>query len=374
MKRRILPLSLFTASLIVVYACSSDETPATPTPEPVPGEEGGPPTPIDGSIPDKDSSVPDTGKADTSVPASSNPIEGIAMPAAVAALDNVYTEGPQWFGDGLYYSEAKADGFLLKLTPPATVAQMRTVVTPGTVPLGNTYNEKTMKLLTLEVNATTNGAQIVSTDTTGAPPRVGTPLVLTTDAGTAPTFDSPNDLVVRKTDGTIYITDPSYQAQQGGTVTTNHLWRIKPVTNEVFETQLAGRPNGIALSPNDSILYVSFTEPFGNPPPPPTVMKYPVNADGSLGAATQLISLPPGGVQAVNSLADGLAVDSAGNVYVAVRNGVEVIKPDGTKWGKIPTTKEINGLAFGGADKKTLFMTSRTGMMTVTLKVAGLVQ
>jgi gluconolactonase len=369
---------LVIASAIVAYACSSED-PATPTPDPTPPSEGGPPVDLDGSKPiTPDGSIPDSSNPDTFVPPSGNPIEGIAAPVVI--LNNIYTEGPQWAVDGLYYSEFKPDGFLIKYVP--TVAQgltnpqvVRPVLTAGSSPLGTTLNEKNNKLLTIEVSNGTPGAQLVETETAGIfLTRPGTPLVLTTDAGVAPTFDSPNDVVVRKSDGTIYLTDPSYQAGAG--VTTNHLWRIKPVTNEVFEIQLPGRPNGIALSPTSTILYVSFTDP--DLLAAPTVMKFPVAADGSiaLATATKLADVLPAGDPDVNSVADGIAVDSSGNVYVAVRTGVEVFKPDGTKWGKIPTTggKVINGIAFGGADKKTLFMTSATGLLSVTVKLAGLVQ
>ena len=378
MKRRILPLSLIVASAIIGYACSS-ETPANPTPDPTPPVEGGSPVDVDGSKPveTKDGSVTDAPPGDTFVPPSGNPIDGIAAPVVV--LNNIYVEGPQWAGDGLYYSEAKPDGFLLRYVPTAAMSVtnpqvVRPVVTAGSTPLGTTLNEKNMKLLTLEVNNGTPGAQLVETATTGIfLTRPGTPLVLTVDGGAAPAFDSPNDAVVRKADGTIYVTDPSYQAGAG--VTTNHIWRIKPITNEAIELQIPGRPNGIALSPNDSILYVSFTDP--DLLAPPMIMKFPVAADGSISMtnATKLADLLPGGDQDVNSLADGLAVDSSGNIYVAVRTGVEVLKPDGSKWGKIPTgAKVINGIAFGGADKKTLFMTSSTGLLSVSVKVAGLVQ
>lgn len=368
MKRRLLPLALIVASGII-YACSSDSDDGPPAPDTTP--EGG--SAPDTSTNDPDTSTPDTSTADVFVPPTGNPIEGVAAPVAVAILNDVYTEGPQWFGDGLYFTEAKPDGHLVKLTLPNTTAEVRSVVTAGSIPLGTTLNEKTGKLLTIEVNNGTSGAQLVETPTAGTLPRVGVPLVLVADSGTV-AFDSPNDLVVRKSDGTIYLTDPSYQAEPGGAVTTNHLWRVKPTTNEVFETKIEGRPNGIALSPNDSILYVSFTDPAGNPAPPPPVMKYTVAADGSLGAAAKFVDIAPGGGQGVNSLADGIAVDVSGNVYVAVRSGVDVFKPDGAKWGHIPSAKVINGLAFGGADKKTLFMTSDKGLFTVTVKIAGLAQ
>jgi len=381
MKRRILPLSLIVASALVAYACSSESTDPPPANDAGPLDETGTPIPPDGSIPvtdgGGDGAIKDTGTGDTAIPANGNPIEGIAAPVAVAILNNLYVEGPQWFTNGLYFSEYAPGGALVKLTLPGTVVRVRNAAA-GTIPLGTTYDAKAQTLLTIETNDGTSGATLVRMPTTGSatitlgaedPPRVGTPIVLTTDAGTPPMFESPNDLVVRKTDGTIYITDPGYQT----TPATNHIWRVKPGTNEVFDTEAPGRPNGIALSPNDSILYVSFTNPTGDVAP--TVMKYPVvAATGALGVPTKLADIAPGGTQAVNSAADGIAVDTSGNIYVATKTGVEVFKPDGTKWGKINTTKVINGVAFAGADLKTLFMSSDTGGFTVTVKIAGINQ
>jgi gluconolactonase len=363
MKRKLLPFVMIAGSLAAVYACSSSSDSTPPTTNTNPEASTQPDTST--TTTDLDSgTAADTSKADTSTPdaaVSDNPLDGIAAPTAVAAVGTIYTEGPQWVGDGLYFVEAKVDGTLIKLTPPSTVDVVRSVVTAGTIPLGTTLDEKTNTLVTLEVANGAQGGKIVRTPVTGVLPRTGTPISL--DAGVA--FDSPNDVVARKTDGTLYITDPGYQGGAG--VVTNHIWRVKPTTNDVTELQVAGRPNGIGLSPDEKTLYVSFTEPAA---PPPVVTKYVVNVDGSLGAATKFCEVTPN-----DSTADGLAVDSKGNVYVAVKNGVDVFKPDGlSKWGHITTAKIINGLAFGGADKKTLFMTSDTGMLTVTVKIAGQVQ
>ena len=77
---------------------------------------------------------------------------------------------------------------------------------------------------------------------------------------------------------------------------------------------------------------MSFTDPAALPP---AIMKYPVALDGTLGAGTPFANVPPN-----DSSADGLAMDSKGNVYVAVKNGVDVFKPDGLSlWGHITTTK-----------------------------------
>ena len=360
MNRRILPFSLVVCGAILAYACSSKDS-TDPTPNPVP--EGGSTT--DGPKPEDDSgTLPDGAKTDGAIP-SGNPIEGIANPADIPVFNNppLSTEGPVWRTDRLYFSAPVAiDGKFVKLALPNTPTEVRGI-TPGNVPIGNAFDKKTNTFVSCEVTPG-GGGLLVRTPAAGG---VGTPITLTFDGG-VPLFDSPNDLVVRA-DGTIFVTDPGYQ---GAPLNNNHIWRVRPtgvggVTADIFETNVVGRPNGIALSPDEKTLYVSFTEPDALALP--MIMKYPVAAsDGALGVATKFADVGP-----LTSDLDGLAVDTAGNVYAAVKNGVEVFKADGTKWpNRITTTKQINGLAFGGADKKTLFMTSFTGMLQVTVKIAGI--
>jgi len=174
-------------------------------------------------------------------------------------------------------------------------------------------------------------------------------------------WDKPNDVVARKTDGLLFVTDPAYQS--AGLV--NHVYRVNPQSGEVFTlvTVTQGEhPDGIALSPNSMTLYVGFA----NGIPKPFINKYPLAANGTLGTAAKFAELDP------NSEPGGLGVDTAGNVYAATATGIEVFKPDGSKWGKIAVPKKCTGVAFGGADRKTLYITTEQGLYEVAgLKVAG---
>lgn len=386
MNRRLLPFAFAFAPAVLAYACSSSDDGGGGTDTDAGTTETGPGA--DTSTND-DGAVTDAAKKDTSAP-SNNPLEGLGPVTAVANI-NFPVEGPQWVTDSIYVSNLNKA--VIKFTP-----SMPLVATGGAgdnpiehylstnagavSTLGNAIDDSikspTPTLLTLEVNNGAPGASVIRTPFTGAFPRTGTALTVVADGGGAPTFDSPNDLIVRKTDGTIYMTDPAYQSTG---VTTNHIWRLKPTAvgtdYDVIEIQLAGQPNGIALSPDNKTLYVSLTGPAGGPPPPtPRIEKYAVAADGSLGPATKFADVPPApaaGMPETGSLADGLAVDSAGNVYVAVKNGVDVFKPDGlSKWGHITTTTIANGVAFGEADKKTLYITTQGGLFKTVVKVAGL--
>lgn len=355
---------MVSSALFGTYACSSSKEEPTPTPTP----EGG--TDTDTGVPgDKDSGGPtDSGTQTDSTTPNDNPIEGIAAPTVVAAFTTQYLEGPAWVGNSLYLSEYATPGNLLQFTPGAAVGDQVKLVrtaTAGVIILGNTADPKTANtLVSCEVNDNAAGGAIVRTPATV--PGTGTPITLTTDGGGAPAFDSPNDLVISK-DGVIYVSDPGYQ---NPATANNHIWQIKP-SGEAVETVSSNRPNGIALSPDDKTLYVSYTDN------PSRIDKFALGTGGAIGAKTKFADITPG-----TNVADGLAVDSSGNVYCAVKDGVDVFKSDGTKWGHIPTVgaRQINGIAFGGADKKTLYMTANgngtvpAGLLQVTVKIAGLAQ
>lgn len=96
--------------------------------------------------------------------------------------------------------------------------------------------------------------------------------------------------------------------------------------------------NGIILSPDESVLYATNG---------PVLVAFDVQSDGSLANQRDLAPLTGGG--------DGSAVDSEGRIYVAAGGAVNVIAPDGTVLGVIPGPQGLHGVAFGGADKRTLF-------------------
>lgn len=162
-------------------------------------------------------------------------------------------------------------------------------------------------------------------------------------------YNQPNDVVVRN-DGFIFATDPNYSGAQqpGGT----SVFLIRPdggVTPVVGPNAGTPKYNGIALSPDQKTLYVSVTDNNN-------INKYTVNADGTLTGATQFITADAG-TTTRNPAPDGLTVDDAGNVYVAVTGGVEIYNPGGAFIGFITLTNRlVSSLAFGGADRRTLFI------------------
>lgn len=345
-----------------VYACSSSKTeePATNNDAGGGGNgDSGGPTENDSGGPVKE----DGGTPDAPVTPTGNPIEGAGAPTAITPGDfNDFADGPVWRNGKLYYT-LPLSYLVIEFTPPSTFTTVRdySMLTPKWATNGQTYDSKTSTVITAE-------AEISGTPTTnrlvrwGADAGATTAILLTYDAGSgASPFDSPNDVVARA-DGTLYVTDPGYQKDQNGGAFTNRLVRVT-ATGAVFEEKTylnEERPNGIALSPDGNTLYISETATR-------KIVKYPIAANGTLGAEAQFVS--------VTADPDGMNVDTAGNVYVATDSGVDVFKADGTKWGSIATPKPATAIGFGGTDMKTLYITAQGAVYQVTgLKVAGSAQ
>lgn len=349
----------------LLYACSSSDG-GSPAETPL-DDAGGADT---GSGDDSGTSGDDGGTSGddggTSGDDGSAPRSPLSGAAAELALETpgARIDGIQWRTDALYFTLPNlATPVIVRFTPPTGTVEY---VKPASGPLGITFDEKAGTLLFADSVGATAGTLKRIPAASASPPVVPTDVAVTFASGT-PSWASPNDLVVRKSDGTIYVTDPGYQAGS----TDNGLYRVKPSGEADRVAQWnGGHPNGIALSEDGSTLYVSLTEDALNTPTPtsvvPSVVKYDVAADGSLGEGVRFAEIPP-----ANSAADGLAIDTAGNVYVASNSGVTVFGPDGKKWGAVVTPKPATNLAFGGSDGKTLYISTDGGVWRVLVLVPG---
>jgi gluconolactonase len=172
-------------------------------------------------------------------------------------------------------------------------------------------------------------------------------------------FNSPNDLTVRS-DGTVYFTDPDWQLGPRSSETKmTGVYRVSSplsVTGENAAKLVEGtlqKPNGVALSPDEQTLYIGSQ---GN-----EIWKYPVQSDGALGARSKF---------ADTGSSDGMAVDCAGNLYVA-SGTLEVFAPSGMKLGEITLDGDPSNAAFGGSDRKTLYITAGAKLYAIALNVPG---
>jgi gluconolactonase len=160
-------------------------------------------------------------------------------------------------------------------------------------------------------------------------------------------FNSVNDLTVR-TDGTIYFTDPDYQLGGRSSETgVKGVYRLSPTKAVTLVDGQFNQPNGISLSPDEAVLYVSDTAAN-------KIRKFNVATDGSLSGKADFASV---------TSPDGGAVDCAGNLYWALNatpGKVVVLASDGRLLGTIAvgSADKPTNVAFGGLDHKTLYVTT----------------
>lgn len=178
-------------------------------------------------------------------------------------------------------------------------------------------------------------------------------------------FNRPNDLVTGRL-GQVYFTDPGANAAPGEpppVVAVYHL-DAQGVVRRIAST--AGRPNGIALSPDERTLYLADTTGEW-------VLAHDVDAQGAVSAERRFARLA-GFAQTdtgPRSGADGLAVDAAGRVYVASSAGVQVFTPGGQPLGVIALPKAPQNLAFAGHDRSTLYIVGRGSVYRVATLTRG---
>lgn len=289
-----------------------------------------------------------------------NPIQGIG--AAKLLIDTgSYTDGPVWHaGEGvLFFTVPIGAGDvpgLYRVRPDGSAMKVRGgTVASGEVPVGNAVDAKG-ELITAEAKRLLRG--------TGAPAPIaaGYP----SDKGPATPFDTLNDAVVHKT-GVMYVTDPGYFADPPPE--TNRLYKVGADGAVTIAEQFANvpRPNGVAFNPDQTILYLGFERPATGIKP--YVEKYYVKEDGSLAEHSKFVDLD------MDSSPDGIEVDKAGNVYIANKAGITVFKSDGKKIGNVAIPEQPTGMAFGGTDLKTLYVTTQgTKIYTLKVNVTGINQ
>lgn len=184
-------------------------------------------------------------------------------------------------------------------------------------------------------------------------------------------LNSPNDVVV-KSDGTIWFTDPSYGFLQGFRPTPlsgDYVYRHDPATGETsVVADSFNKPNGLAFSPDESILYVNDSGAIQGPGTyfpalPHHVKAFDVVHGRQLVNERLFAVITPG-------IPDGLKTDSQGRVYSSSFSGVQVFDPRGRILGEIAAPGVAN-FCFGGEANDTLFMMCDTNITWATLQATG---
>lgn len=176
-------------------------------------------------------------------------------------------------------------------------------------------------------------------------------------------FNAPNDLVIDSIGG-IYFTDPLFAAPQPLPQGVQAVYYVTPAGQVSRVTGDVAAPNGIGLSPDGKSLYVA-------PSHQAEMLVYEVQAPGKLSAAkTFCVVAQPDGK--TNTGADGIALDVQGNVYITTDLGVQIFAADASPRGLVKFPEQPANVTFGGKDKKTMYVTARTGLYRVTMPIAGL--
>lgn len=172
-------------------------------------------------------------------------------------------------------------------------------------------------------------------------------------------FNAPNDIVVRR-DGHVYFTDPAFgSANDHRDLDFYGVWHITPKGDLDVAAKWQTRPNGITLSPDGKLLFVTDSDRH-------TVVAFDIGRDGQLGNQRDVI-------RNVNGVPGGIRTDADGRFYVAAK-GVAVYSPDGKLQRTLLEEQYAANCAFGEADLETLFITSRAGLFRVKLGVKGALQ
>lgn len=186
---------------------------------------------------------------------------------------------------------------------------------------------------------------------------------------------SPNDVVV-KSDGSIWFTDPDYgflcpddfghgdKPEQD----RNRVYRVVPETGEITSvSEDFDKPNGLAFSPDESVLYVGDTGRTHGEFRPHQLMAFDVVENGSALANPRVFTVIEPWVP------DGFRVDVDGNLYVTAGDGIQVFNPKGEMLGKILTPQTAANCSFGMSDNQTLFIGATTSIWSIRLNAAGAV-
>jgi gluconolactonase len=184
-------------------------------------------------------------------------------------------------------------------------------------------------------------------------------------------FNSPNDVVV-KSDGSVWFTDPSYgiDSDYEGDAAASELgaqrvYRVDAASGAIgVVASDFVQPNGLAFSPDESLLYIVDTGATHVADGPHHVRRFRVAADGRLSGGEVFATCPVG-------LYDGLRVDVHGNLWLSAGDGVHCHAPDGDLLGKVLIPESVANLCFGGAKRNRMFICGTTSLYAVYLNTRG---
>jgi gluconolactonase len=280
-----------------------------------------------------------------------------------AHLDKLFTgcrwaEGPAWFPAGRYliWSDNPNNRMLRYDECDGSVSVFRH---PSNYSNGNTV-DRMGRLVSCE-----HGARRVSrTEFDGK-------ITTIADRYDGKRLNSPNDVVV-KSDGSIWFTDPTYgidsdyeghksESEQDG----SHVYRVDPKSGDVAKVaDDFVKPNGIAFSPDESLLYIVDTGRTHKENGPAHIRRFKVGENGKLFGGEVFADCTSG-------LFDGFRLDTEGRIWTSAADGVHCYHPDGTLIGKIHVPEVVANVCFGGEKRNYLYICGTTSLYGVRLPING---
>ncbi len=260
-----------------------------------------------------------------------------------------FTEGPLWYQGHLIFSDIPQNRIVrwrLRSEGPE--------VTTFRSPSGNSNGltlDKSGRLIACEHSA----RRLTRTEIDGS-------VSVLADQYQGRRLNSPNDVVVRS-DGSIYFTDPPYGLKNLDTwkeLSFNGVYRLTPDGKLVLLVDDFDRPNGLAFSPDESVLYIDDTARCH-------IRAFDVSPDGTLSNGRVFIDMQ----SAETGSADGMKVDRKGNIYCTGPGGIWLIDSNGRCLGRIAIPEAPANLAWGDKDWRTLYITARSSIYSLRLAVPG---
>ncbi len=271
-----------------------------------------------------------------------------------------WSEGPAWFPAGRYlvWSDIPNNRLLRWDETDGSVSVFRS---PSNNNNGNTIDREgrlvSCEHLTRRVTRTEHDGSIT----------------VLADRFEGKRFNSPNDVVVRS-DGTVWFTDPNYgivtdyegdyaEPELGG----NHVYRIDPSKKRI--DRVADdfvQPNGLAFSPDESILYIADTGVTHVENGPAHIRRFRVDENGALSGGEVFATCSAG-------IFDGFRVDRQGRIWSSALDGVHCLDPNGTLIGKIRIPEIVGNVQFGGPKLNRLFICGTTSLYSVFLFANGII-
>ena len=255
-----------------------------------------------------------------------------------------FTEGPVWLNDGhLIWSDILGDT-IFELKGGKAIPYLK----PSHRAIGNTLDPQGRL-----VSCHQETRNVTRREKNGS-----TTILASTYLGKR--FNSPDDVVVRS-DGTIFFTDPSFGLPASKKEQPlDGVYRISPEGKIDLVVKDFAKPNGLAFSPDEKLLYINDTVRQ-------QIYVFDVSKPGDL--SNERIFVYTTGE--LGGLPNGMKVDTAGNVYCTGPGGIQVFQPDGKYIGLIYMPQAVSNFCFGGADHKSLYITAGPGIYKIRVKIPG---